>query len=287
MTIPLCIHPHGAQLGEGAIWSSGRIWWCDIRQRRLHSCAADGSAPEVVTFPDRVSALGRLADGGFLVASERELFTWHPGAGRGRHLADMNPGHRPIRTNDGRADRQGGFWIGTMSLEEKPGLGAFWRWYRGELRCLIAGAHIPNAQCFAPDGRTAYFSDTPSHRIMRWPLDREGWPLGEPQVHLDFTAEGLFPDGAITDSAGAIWCAFYGSGRVMRFDESGRKTDDVALPASQVTCPAAGGAGLTTLFVTSATQNMAAAARAREPMAGDLFAFPLAVPGLEEPFVEV
>jgi sugar lactone lactonase YvrE len=68
------------------------------------------------------------------------------------------PANRP---NDGRADPQNGFWIGTMGKTHAPNAGAIYRYYRGELRRLFAGLTIPNAICFSPDGQSAYFTDTP------------------------------------------------------------------------------------------------------------------------------
>ncbi len=273
-------------LGEGPLWSDGRLYWCDITAMRLHSCRADGSDARVVQFDQRISALGRLAGGKLLVASETALFAFDPADGSRRHVADLEAGNPATRSNDGRADRQGGFWIGTMGLAGNPGEGAFYRYWKGEVRLLIANAHIPNAQCFSPDGRVAYFADTPSGQIMRWTLDGDGWPVGQAEVHIDFNARGLRPDGAIIDSQGGLWCAFYGAGLVARFDPDGHETDRVELPVTQTTCPAFGGPDLRTIFVTSARQKLSASALARQPLAGDVFAFAIDVPGLAEPLVD-
>ncbi len=274
-------------LGEGPLWSGDRLYWCDITPMRLHACLFDGSDAKIVQFKERVSALGRLADGKLLVASEKALFSFDPATGARRHVAELETKNNATRSNDGRADRQGGFWIGTMGLAGKPGEGAFYRFYQGEVRLLIPKAHIPNAQCFSPDGRTAYLADTPSGKIMKWRLDSEGWPAGDLEVHIDFNDRGWRPDGAIIDSAGGLWCAFYGAGLVARFDAQGNETDRVHCPATQTTCPAFGGPDLTTIFVTSARQNLSSDALAAQPQAGDVFAFDIAIPGLAEPFVDV
>ena len=49
------------------------------------------------------------------------------------------------RSNDGRADPHGGFWIGTMSKTAAEGEGAIYRYYRGEVRRLHPGITIPNS----------------------------------------------------------------------------------------------------------------------------------------------
>ncbi len=286
LTELLHISASQCQLGEGPLWSDGRLYWCDINLMRLHACAVDGSQAKFVQFDERISALGRLPEGRLLIASEKALFSYDPATGSRQHVADLEADNPATRSNDGRADRQGGFWIGTMGLTGRPGDGAFYRFFEGEIRLLIPNADIPNAQCFAPDGKAAYLADTPSGKIMRWHLDAQGWPIGSPEVHLDFTAEGLRPDGAIIDSAGGLWCAFYGAGAVARFDPDGSKTDHVEIPAAQTTCPAFGGDDLRTIFVTTARQNLSDQALKKQPLAGDIFAFRCEIPGLLEPFVD-
>lgn len=283
---PLHVSASQCVLGEGPLWSGDKLYWCDITPMRLHSCKADGSDAKAVQFDIRISALGRLQDDKLLIASEKALFAYDPASGARKHVIDLEAANPATRSNDGRADRQGGFWIGTMGLAGRPGEGAFYRYYKGELRLLIPNAHVPNAQCFSPDGKLAYLADTPSGRIMRWHLDAQGWPVGAPEVHIDFNERGWRPDGAIIDAQGGLWCAFYGAGLVARFDPDGHQTDRVEIPATQTTCPAFGGDDLRTIFVTSARQNLSAEALAKQPMAGDIFAFRIAIPGLAEPLVD-
>ena len=109
-----------------------------------------------------------------LVASETGLWRFDIESGERVLLQPLEDGNEATRSNDGRADPMGGFWIGTMGKGAAPGAGAIYRWYRGELRRLMAGISVSNSICFAPDGRTAYFADTPEGRIRRQPLDAEG-----------------------------------------------------------------------------------------------------------------
>ncbi|MGR3436256.1 MAG: SMP-30/gluconolactonase/LRE family protein, partial [Shimia sp.] len=156
---------------------------------------------------------------------------------------------------------QGGFWIGTMGLNADPNAGAIYRWYKGELRRLYAPITIPNAICFAPDGRTAHFCDTPTQRILRVALDGAGWPKGEPEVHVDLTDTPYNPDGAVIDAEGLLWNAQWGARRVAAYDPSGAEVRSVDFPPLHTSCPAFGGADLRTLFCTSALQGLPAADR--------------------------
>ena len=178
--------------GEGVLWCDRRqsLLWIDIAERRLwQHTPASGSTRHWV-LPDRPGCIGLFDDGTLLVALVSSLHRADLAAATDdalplQWLADVDPHNAYTRSNDGRADRQGGFWIGTMSKhgDKDPGAGAIYRWYRGELRKLFGGITIPNAICFAPDGRTAYFADTPTQAIQKVALDAAGWPCAAPARH--------------------------------------------------------------------------------------------------------
>ncbi len=270
------------ELGEGPLWHPLReqLFWFDILNRRL--LTRDGSGPRAWSFDRMVSAAGWIDRDRLLIASERDLFTFDLTTGRETRLCWLESDNAVTRSNDGRADPQGGFWIGTMGKAAEPGAGAIWRWHRGQLRRLFNGITIPNAQCFAPDGRSACFADTVTGRVMRVALDAAGWPRGEPEVYLDLTDEGLNPDGAVIDAAGNLWLAEWGAARVACYSLQGERLRTVAFDAPHTSCPAFGG---TTLYCTTALQHMDAAARAAAPRAGMTFAAHGVAPGQTEHMV--
>jgi sugar lactone lactonase YvrE len=152
------------------------------------------------------------------------------------------------------------------------GAGAIYRYFGGVLRKLYSGITISNAICFTPDGKAAHFTDTVTRRVMRVALDGQGWPKGEPEVFLDLTADPSGPDGAVVDAAGVLWLARWGAGQVSAFAPDGRIVHHVSFDAPHTSCPAFGGADLTTLFCTSALEGMDHAARAAHLDAGKTFA---------------
>ena len=272
------------ELGEGPLWHPIReqLFWFDILNRKLYSQSSDG--PEEWSFPEVVSAAGWVSRDELIIASETGLLTFHLGTGD-RHCI-VAAGSHTTRTNDGRADRQGGFWFSLMGRKAQPGAGSIWRWYRGELRRLFHNLTIPNAICFTPDGGAAHFTDTVTGQVMKVALDAEGWPGGEPQVWLDLKPKGLNPDGAVIDAEGRFWNAQWGAGRVAAYAPDGSFLTAVEVPgAPQTSCPAFGGPDLSTLYVTTALEHMDAATRAKHPASGQVFAFAGVAKGLPEPQV--
>lgn len=245
------------ELGEGALWHSDRnaLIWFDIVNKRMYLKPLDG-ARRHWDFDDHVSAAGIVDRDHLLVASSRALSLVDLTDGSRQLLTPLEADNPLTRSNDGRADPQGGFWIGTMGLQTEPGAGAIWRFYHGELRQLFKDITITNAICFAPGGDLAHFADTDRGMIWRVSLDDHGWPLGDPQPFIDLKAEGLNPDGAVIDAEGGLWSAQWGASRVARYDRQGRFDRAIEMPARHVTCPAFGGQDLGTLFVTSARQGL-------------------------------
>lgn len=260
------------ELGEGPLWHPLReqLFWFDITGRRLLS--VEGGEPREWHFAEMVSAAAWIDRDRLLIAGEGGLSRFDIATGESARLVAFSAATPATRSNDGRADPMGGFWIGTMGKRAEPGAGAIYRYHRGELRLLFPGITIPNAICFSPDGRSGHFADTATGRVMRVALDAEGWPRGRPEVFLDLAAEGLHPDGAVIDAEGVLWLAEWGAGRVSAYAPDGTRLRHVAFDAPQTSCPAFGGPELGTLFCTSALEGMDAAARAAHPHAGMTFA---------------
>ena len=252
MTTAAVFDPRLCQLGEGPLWHPVReqLFWCDIAGRQL--LTRDGETTAAWDFPGHVSAAGWIDRDTLLVASETALHRFDIASGASETVCPLEADIPHTRSNDGRADPFGGFWIGTMDKEQRPGLGAIYRYWRGELRQLFAPISIPNAICFAPDGGHAFFADSGDGKVRRVALDSDGWPAGEPETFLDLAPEGLVPDGAVTDAAGNLWLAEWGAARVCRYGPDGARQMVIDVPAVQTTCPAFGGPDFGTLYTTSA-----------------------------------
>ncbi len=252
--------------GEGPLWHPVRneLFWFDIDSHRLMSKA------RVWQFDEPVSAAGWVDADRLLIASASELFVFDLQSGAARHIAPLEADKPENRSNDGRADPQGGFWIGTMGRDAQPNAGAIYRYYRGDLRVLMTDITITNSICFAPDGRTAYYCDTLSKQIMATALDADGWPTGLARVAVDMTATGEHPDGSVVDADGNIWNAQWGDARLACYAPTGALITTVPVPAPHVSCPAFAGA-TGQLFATTSRQGLTDAALSANPAHGQTF----------------
>jgi len=241
-------------LGEGPLWHPLRkqLFWFDILGKKLLS-QEDGK-PLEWSFDEHVSAAGWVDLNTLLIASETALWRYDLTDNSQTKVVALEADNPDTRSNDGRADPQGGFWIGTMGKKAEKGAGSIYRYCCGELRKLFGSINVSNSICFDPDGTTAYFTDTHQRKIMRQMLDATtGWPIGSPEVYLDLSDTDLNPDGSVVDSIGCLWNAQWGANRIVRYCLNAQEMAVYEVPAVQASCPAFGGDDLRTLFVTSAS----------------------------------
>ena len=264
-------------LGEGPLWHPRRaeLFWFDILGKRLLTRV--GKDEHIWQFDECVSAAGWVDLDTLIMASASALWRFDINTGERHHLVALEADNSTTRSNDGRADPQGGFWIGTMGYNAEPGAGAIYRYYRGELRQLFDNITISNAISFSPDGRHAYFTDTIDGRVMRQALDQDGWPTGAPDVYLDLRGEDFGADGAVVDADGNFWNAQWGAARVACYSPAGDLIDTISLPTAQTSCPAFGGTDFSTLFVTTAAVD-----RPDDPAAGKTYAIDTNIKGQPE-----
>jgi sugar lactone lactonase YvrE len=210
----------------------------------------------------------------------------------GLHFLDVESGALEAKThpetnlpdnrfNDGRCDRAGRFWAGTMSDVKREPVGSLYR-FDPDLTCtrLRNAVIIPNSLAWSPDGRTMYFADTNRHTIWCYDYDPSSGAASGERVFVD-TGDGR-PDGSCVDSDGCLWNAEYGAWRVVRYTPQGKVDRTLDVPVANPTCCCFGGDDLGTLYVTTATQRLTPEDLARQPLAGSVLALRPGVRGLPE-----
>lgn len=261
------------ELGEGPLWHPQRqqLFWFDILGKRLLARTHDGRQSQHI-FDEHASAAGWIDGKSLLIATESGLYRLDIESGERTIVAPLEQDNEVTRSNDGRTDPWGGFWIGTMGKKAEPGTGAIYRYYRGEITRLFGNLTIPNAICFSPDRRFAYFTDTPKAAIMRVPLAADtGFPSGDVQVLVGKSHMAGGPDGAVVDRDGNLFVAQWGAASVTVFSATGQLLRSLKVPGLQASCPAFGGPNHATLYVTSARKGLSAEQIAATPQNGMTF----------------
>jgi L-arabinonolactonase len=278
------IVPVGNTLGEGVLWDdrTARVLWTDIQERRLFRYEPKKGRLEQFDLPERLGSFGLVDHGDRLIAAFESGFAFFQPETQALEWIERPPhAAANMRFNDGRVDRDGRFWAGSMVEGQGEPQGKLYSLSRGRSQIHLSGIAISNSLCSSPDGRHLYFADTPRRTIWRFDIDAHTGALANRQVFAE-TARGAFPDGANVDASGFLWNAHWGAGRIVRYSSDGAEQSALDLPVSQPTCLAFGGEELDHLFVTTARQDLKAEELARQPHAGDLFIYRVAARGVPE-----
>lgn len=274
------------KLGEGPSYdpASDSLFWFDILGRKLFEKEVSGGTEKVHDLPELASAIAGVDAGRQLLVTETGLYLRDRKSGALTLHTPLEADNPATRSNDARTHPSGAFWIGTMGKKAEAKAGAIYWFRKGELRKIVSDVTIPNAICFAPDGRTAYFTGTAKDVLFRVDCDPEtGLPQGEPKIFVESRGREGEPDGAVVDADGVVWNARWGAGAVDAYAPDGTLIRSIAVPARQSSCPAFVGPRADRLAVTSAWEGMDEAARAADPHAGKTFLLDAVVKGRFEP----
>lgn len=287
----------GDRCGEGAVWDDAEqaLYWCDINRFLVHRFDERSASVKTWMFEEPVvaAALTRTP-GQMLLALASRLIHWTPATDVRRDLGFQLPDSPIARLNDGRVDRQGNFWVGSMQNNVKPdgdvdlAVETNWAFPRhgklfrigrdGAASMVRSGIGISNTVCWSPDGRTFYFGDTLKNQIDAFPFDPATSTIGEPRPFFAGFDRGG-PDGSAVDAEGYLWNCRFGGGCVVRVAQDGTIDRIIDMPCQDITTCAFGGADLRTLYITSASMGR----HPGERLAGSLFSLPCETPGLPEP----
>jgi xylono-1,5-lactonase len=278
-----CIADVKAVLGEGPVWVAREqaLYWVDIKGRRLFRRTFRGEFSEWQT-PLRVGSLAPRAAGGFVAGTERGFAWVDPEQDRYELFANPEPDRPTNRFNDGKLDRSGRFWAGSMDDSEKSAAGALYRLDAGRDPVRIDDDYkVTNGPAFSPDGRTMYHNDSARQIIYAFDVDEAG-AASNKRLFAQFGEGEGYPDGMTVDSEGCLWVAFWDGWCLRRFSPAGERLVELEVPVQRPTSCAFGGPDLDRLFVTSARIGLDEAALENQPQAGGLFVLSPGVTGLAD-----
>ena len=288
MTEVVCIDETRCILGESPIWSPDEqaLYWVDIQNAMIFRLHPESGERRNWPVETEIGSIGFGPDGKLICGTRMGLAWYDFETHKLEVIADPESDKQwnTIRLNDGKVDRAGRYWCGSM---EDPGHGPKGSLYRfdanGDCKKFLTDLQVPNAICWSPDNSVMYFADSYEGRIRAYDFDLAEGEISNERVFVDTGDEEGHPDGATVDAEGYLWSAQIFGGKVKRYAPDGAVDRVVEIPTSRVTCCAFGGTNLDVLYVTTASFGMDRDALAADPMAGKTFTINVGVKGLPEP----
>lgn len=271
----------GNELGEGPLWSpeEQKLYWVDIMAGNFHRVTLGETDYETFSVGQPIGSMGFRQAGGLIMALKNGFHFWDSTTQTVEFLADPEANKTHPRFNDGKVDRKGRFWAGTM---DDNGNSALYRYDPdSSVHVMETGITCSNGLGWSPDNKTMYYSDSQIFTIYAYDFDLDSGEIANRRVFLK--KEQGDPDGLTVDSEGFVWIAVWDGWCVERYDPDGKLVSKIAMPVQYPTCPIFGGENMDELFVTSAWLLLGHDGRKDQPLAGDLFRIHTDVRGLAEP----
>jgi len=278
-----CVADVHAVLGEGPVWvaQEAALYWVDIKGRKVFRLGERGKLEQWET-PFRVGSLAPRAGGGFIAGTDHGIGTVDLATGRFEIIQNPEADLPDNRLNDGKVDRNGRFWAGSMDDTEKAATGALYR-IDPDLKVtrIDEGYRVANGPAFSPAGDLMYHNESGRRITYVFDLDSDGNATNR-RVFAAYGPDEGYPDGMTVDAEGCLWIAFWDGWCVRRFSSDAQLLQTIQMPVARPTSCAFGGVNLDQLYITSASRDLDSAALAMQPNAGGLFMLLPGVRGINE-----
>lgn len=278
----ICLADVQAILGEGPCWVEREqsLLWVDINNPHVFQWSAS-TGTQMHVLPENICSIVPRASGGYIGAGYHGLITLsHDFAIT--HVGNPEAHIAGNRFNDGKVDRKGRFWAGTMDHAEARDSGALYhidrdfRWTE-----IDTGYRVTNGPAFSINGQTMYHTDSAIQRVYAFDLDSAG-NASNRRLFLQFTPDMGYPDGMTVDAENCLWIAFWDGWCIRRFAPDGSLIAEVPVPVQKPTSVAFGGPNMDRIFITSAARDLSKSQLNGQPNAGGMFAFTPGVKGVAE-----
>ena len=274
-------------LGEGVQWNHREqaVWWTDIKSSKLFRYHLATQNLQTWDTPEAVGCFAFAENDERILLALASGFAWfNKNSGAVEWIAKPEAHLVGNRLNDGRVDRQGRFWSGSI-VEQKSApdqrAGLFCLNESGKTSQHLTGLAISNSLCWSLDSTKLYHADSPSHQIKVYDFDAQTGTLSNGKVFVQ-TSDSVEPDGSCIDADGHLWNAEWGGQRLVRYNAEGVQVGELKTIVTQPTCMAFGGDDMNLLFVTSARIGLSEDALAAQPEAGNLFIYRTDFKGVNE-----
>lgn len=278
-----CVIRAQNELGEGPVWDDrlGELFWVDINGCKLHRFRPSDGRQSAYSLERKVGSAVPAADGSWILAMADGFYRLDLDSGRTERIVHTDEPDPLNRLNDGKCDRNGRFWAGTMSAKWQKDGSLYTLESGGKLTRRLSGVVCSNGLAWNADNTILYYIDSAKKLVHAFDYDAASGNISNRRTVIAYPEGQGGPDGMTIDSEGMLWIGHWGGWQVSRWNPlTGEKLLAVDIPARNVTSCAFGGKQLDELYVTTARVGNEGEDMTRQPLAGSVFRVRTGVRGL-------
>ncbi|CAG9859542.1 unnamed protein product [Phyllotreta striolata] len=264
-SVPAC------KLGEGPHWDaeSQSLYFVDIIGRAIHKYVpATNKHTSAIIGTSEVSLILPIKGekGRFLISIGRDLavITWD---GESENVSNIekilevenSPDTLSNRWNDGKCDRLGRLWAGTMDQKANENVvktAAFYLVQNNKATQMLNNIGISNGTAWSRDDKKMYYIDSVTRSIDSFDFDINKGTIANRQTIFTVAKHNIqgTPDGMTIDTDGNLWAAVFNGHQILKIDPKTPETllASIPMPSQQTTSLTFGGPNLDELYATSA-----------------------------------
>lgn len=272
-----------AHLGEGPVWDeiNQKLWWVDILGCTLNCYDPVSKENKSFDVGEHIGAAALRKDGGLLLALQSGLAFFDEESETITQIENSFTLGEGTRSNDGKCDPAGRFWLGTLDYDLEEG--------SGNLFCVSSDLEvekkldqltIPNGMAWNKIADRFFFIDTIAKELYSYNYQKETGEISDRSVIYEFDEDLGYPDGMTIDTDEKLWIALYAGQKVIQINpKNGLIEFEIRLPVPKPTSCTFGGEDLKTLFITTCREYMDDTEIEKAPLSGSLFSVDLPFSG--------
>jgi sugar lactone lactonase YvrE len=280
-------YPHRDELGEGPHWdaATNTLLRVDTLLGQVHRLEPMTGDQTTLQLESPLGFAVSSGSGSVTVGIGHSVQRVDPDGTRSE-ITSVEADNEDLRFNDGKCDRYGRLFFGSLSLSREPVGGLYRLTGDGQLDQILPGITVSNGMCWDDERSLYYYIDSWQQRIDVFDCDPRTGHVSGRRPFARIAPETGLPDGMAIDAEGGVWVVMFFRGTVHRYEPDGRLSEVVSLPVTCPTSVAFGGPGLRTLFITSSRHRLDERERIEQPLAGAVFTCDPGVAGRAVPGFE-
>ena len=276
--------------GEGPLWDpkSQQYYWVDLLEGVYYKGNPKTQEIQLFNIGEPLGVMALTENNTSVMATANGFGVFNEDS-KSYTLFNSSPESNltELRFNDGTVDPRGRFIAGSMLYDGSQPSGSLYRLNADKsFTKLDTGLRIPNGMGWNLTGDTFYMIDTLQFKMFAYDYDLETGDIGNKRTFMEFDQKDL-ADGMTIDTQGCFWIAFYGEGKVVKYDPFGTKVLQIDFPAPYMTSCCFGGANMNQLFVTTSRRDLTDDEKLKYPQSGRCFVVETEIKGIADPRVKL